>query len=288
MITKRQVVGALIPLGEFKEYGDQLKFNCPLCEANGAPIDKFNLEVNIAREMYHCWACHDSGTLYRAVKKFGLAEYAPLFKKQHDKEQIETKDLGILELPEQVYSVLRNEEATKYLIGERGLSKEIIKQRNVKWCFAGKHKNSIIFPSYLSTGALDYYVSHHFYTKKYYKCNKPNNVCFYESFIDRRVPVLLTEGIYDSLVVPNASPGLGTEINETTLAFLANCDVILGYDSFIERSVVKKAVGDLKSMGCSVENLDVPSEYEDLNDIAVKNKPLLKSLLLPFYTKFAI
>ena len=288
MITKKQIVTALIPLGDFKENGDQLKYNCPLCEANGAPIDKFNLEVNVSREMYHCWACHDSGGLYKAVSKFGLVEYAHLFKKQRDKSEAEEKEIQILEIPEQSYSVLRNKEATDYLINERGLSREIIKQRNIKWCFAGKRKNSIIFPSYLSNGALNYFVSHHFGTKKYYKCNAPNNICFYESFIDRRVPVLVTEGIYDALVVPNASPGLGTDLNETVLTFLANCDVIIGFDSFIAKGVVKKAQGDLKSMGCNVETLKVPSEYEDLNDLAVKNKPVLKSLLLPFYNKFTI
>lgn len=288
MITKKLVVSALIPLGDFKENGDQLKYNCPLCEADGAPIDKFNLEVNVAKEMYHCWACHDSGGLAKAARKFGLAEYATMFEKRRDNESEEIQEIKILELPEQCYSVLRNEDATKYLLNERGLTRDIIKQRNIKWCYGGRQKNSIIFPSYLPNGALNYFVSHHFITKKYYKCKAPNNICFYESFIDRRVPVIVTEGIYDALVVPNGQPNLGTDLTETTLTKLNNCDVIIGFDSFIAKGVVKKAQSDLKSMGCSVEVLKIPSEYEDLNDLAVRNKPLLKKLLIPFYSKFTI
>jgi len=288
MITKKQIITALVPLGDFKENGDQLKYNCPLCEANGAPVDKFNLEVNIIKEMYHCWACHDSGGLAKAARKFGLAEYAPLFSKKKDNEDEEIEESKILELPEQSYSVLRNQEATDYLLNERGLTREIIKQRNIKWCFGGRQKNSIVFPSYLPNGALNYFVSHDFITKKYYKCKAPNNICFYESFIDRRVPVIVTEGVYDALVIPNGCPGLGTTLTESTLTLLNNCDVIIAFDSFIEKKVVKKAYGDLKSMGCNVEILEVPVEYEDLNDLALNNKPLLKSLLLPFYTKFTI
>jgi len=285
MVTKKQVVKALAPLGNFKEFGDQLKYNCPLCEANGAPVDKFNFEVNIAKNVYHCWACHEKGIIAKAVRKFGIAAHAHLFDKQQESD-IEEIEVKILEIPQQSYSVLRNEEATKYLINERGLTKEMIKQRGIKWCFAGRHKNSILFPSYSLNGSLNYFVSHHFNSKKYYKCSAPNDMCFYESFLDKRAPIIVTEGVYDALVVPNACPSLGTSLTSSALTFLANCNVIIGFDSFIDKKVLKKTQNELKSMGCTVETLKIPAEYDDLNELAVRNKELLKSLLLPHYTKF--
>lgn len=286
MFNRNQVIKALLPLGDFKESGSQLKYNCPVCEANGAPDNKFNLEVNYEKNAFHCWAHGYKGTIFKLVTDLGIKELASLFKVDRSDLDKEEKQVKILELPEDSYTVLRNKEATAYLINQRGLTKEQIKQRSIKWCYGGRQKNCIIFPSYGTNGALNYFVSHNLISKKYYKCSAPNNICFYESFIDRRAPVIVTEGVYDALVVPNALPCLGAALTETALTFLANCNVILAFDSFFDKKLLKKSQADLKALGCNVDVLKIPVDYDDLNEIADQNKPLLKQLLLPYYNQF--
>ena len=54
-------------LGESKQgsYSNdvfQYQFNCPQCreENDGVPDGKFNLEVNLQIQRFHCWKCGDT------------------------------------------------------------------------------------------------------------------------------------------------------------------------------------------------------------------------------------
>lgn len=290
MIDERKLILALTPLGPYKSFGNQLKYNCSICEANGAPTDKFNLEVNPSKGIMHCWACHYKGTIFKLIQEHGVGDMARLFKREkHEETEEVNEEKKVLDLPREIYNVLKHKEATDYLLSERGLTKETLKQRNIKWCFGGRYKGSMIFPSYTEDGVLNYFVAHNLSTKKYLMCKGVSkNVCFYQSFVDKRSPVLITEGIYDALVVPNSLPCLGVELNEEMLTQLANCDVILAFDSFVSSKVPKIASKQLREMGAMVQIVQVPNEYDDINELAVTNKTLLKELLLPHYSRFTL
>ena len=69
-------------LGESKQgsYSNdvfQYQFNCPQCreENDGVPDGKFNLEVNLQIQRFHCWKCGDTdnmkGKVSYLIKRYG-------------------------------------------------------------------------------------------------------------------------------------------------------------------------------------------------------------------------
>ena len=168
-----QLKKALEPMGLVKTLGNQLKVNCPRCEGElGMEVDKFNLEVNYNKNMFHCWACNTSGNLHTLVKKYGVKEFASLFKTnlvdnfKDENSEVEEKPL---ELPKHAINVLNIPHAAKYLLNTRKIPKQKIRERNIKYCYDGEFKDCIIFPSYDSNNILNGFVSHNLTTKKYKK-----------------------------------------------------------------------------------------------------------------------
>ena len=60
----------------------QAQFNCPCCADNngGVPDGKYNLEVNLLKQVYMCWKCAytdgTSGSLLKLVRQYGTpAQY---------------------------------------------------------------------------------------------------------------------------------------------------------------------------------------------------------------------
>ena len=233
-----QLIRALKPLGDPKYSGLQLKYDCPRCLKAGSGEGKTNLEVqSTGTQLFHCWACNYKGHVSKLIKDYGYKEYLELFSNKQGLEPGEKVE--IFELPKYIQNVLNNKEATTYLLS-RGLTKSKIRERDVRFCYAGDLKDRIIFPSYNEHGELTCFVTHHLKTKKYSVRKKDNFVCFHQGFIDKRMPIILTEGIYDSLVVPNAIPTLGMTLSPELLAFLSNTTVILALDNDVVASVRKK------------------------------------------------
>jgi DNA primase len=280
--TLNQLIRALKPLGEIKQNYNGLKVNCPVCEKAGSSLNKFNLEVSYSKGIFHCWACHYKGSLWKLIKERGYKEYLDLFKLDIDQE---TTSLTIttFELPQYIINISNNKEAFNYLI-ERGLTFNKIKERGIKYCYAGDMKEGIIFPSYNLEGELTSYVIHYFKRGKYSVRKKDNHIGFYDSFVDKRSPIILVEGIYDALVVPNAIPMLGTTISDTLLTFLTNTDIIYIPDSDVkQRRVIKSMIIRLNTVCKSISYVKILSLYKDVNDIYVKNKVILTNSLKQYY-----
>ena len=132
IVDESLIVRALTPIGIPKFAGVQLRYNCPRCENElGMDIDKHNLEVNTVKLAYKCWACGQHGSVYNLVKKYGYSEFADYFKTKKDNIENNQTETKVFELPPYLVNVLNIPEAVEYLL-ERGLTKYIIKQRNVK------------------------------------------------------------------------------------------------------------------------------------------------------------
>jgi len=285
----KTILEALKPLGAYKKAGNQIKFNCPICEKSGAQTDKFNLELKItgpANGVAHCWACNYTGGLYKIVKDYGFKEYLHHFKSNKNLifdnvDEDEKKEL--VELPKYIYNVLNKPEATKYLLS-RGLTKEKIREREVKFCYSENYRDFIIFPSYNEQGSLTGFIAHNPKTKKYYiRKNHDQYICFYENFIDRRTPIILTEGIFDALVMPNAIPLTGLTVSSALLTFLSRTKIILAVDNDVKPKTLRALVKKLTSVCEKISLLTIDPKYKDINEEYLGDKLVLINNLKQFY-----
>ena len=287
--SKKQLLKALKPLGNCKVSGDQIRYNCPNCENElGMLPNKFNLEVvySVVKHFfaYHCWACGQHGTLYDLIKKHGFKEYLELFKKEKEdiKDFNADKQKREVELPKHTKSAVDDLAAFKYL-KNRGINKEKIIQRNIRVCFEGVHNNQLIFPSYNKKNELTAIVYHNFKEKQYRTKKNLSFKVFYESFIDKISLIILTEGIYDSLIIPNAIPLLGNEINEKLLNFLNGTRVLLILDSDLDKKIIKKRMKLLKSTCREVLLYNLNSFSKDLNEFYVLDEKKLRKEIISYY-----
>lgn len=281
--TLQDLINSLKPLGEHKTHGKQIKFNCRQCELDGNPIDKYNLEVNFFRNQYHCWCCNDSGSLYRLIKKYGFPEYLPLFKTTTDVDLLSNAvKIKQFDLPPHLISASQHKEAFDYLKTRRVTGSQI-KKFQIKYCFTGLYKNHLVFPSYTKNGKIVCYVTHSLSTKQYKTHKSQDFVCFWENHIDRNSKIILTEGIYDALSLPNAIPLLGLTISNKLLEWLADCDVMIAQDSVVNTKVKKENSKKLMTVTDKISYCKIPIEFEDPNKMAVKANDKLISLLSTFY-----
>jgi DNA primase len=279
--TYTQLKLALNPLGDVKEGGGELKYNCPRCEKAGAPKDKFNLQVRYSINAFHCWACDYKGPLFKLIKEYGYKEFLDLFQTTEKNIVNKTKQKRKqVYIPEYCINALNNDEARNYLFS-RKITKEQIIQRQIKYCYSGEHKGCIIFPSYNEQNKLTCFVSHNFKEGKYKNYKSEEFTVFYETFIDKRSPIILTEGVYDALVLPNAIPLLGLTISEKLLLFLSNTIVYLIVDSVVEKKQVKKMLKELNKV--SKASAIFLEGYKDANEAAQASPTALSCLLKNFY-----
>lgn len=232
----------------------QIQFNCPACsEDSGMPDGdgKYNLEVNLLRGQYRCWCCEYtndmSGRLSNLIKKYGgekllyqFREEVKSIKKskeyelhfvQEDLVFEEDEDL-IIKLPEKTFDFLfdgnkRELKALEYLKG-RGFTESMIIKFDLKYtdgyCSNRNFRNRIIIPSYGKYGELNYYTGRDYTDKsfrKYYNLEDSNRkeIIFNEKLINWDGDIVLLEGPFDHLVVPNSEPLLGKVINSDFYLF---------------------------------------------------------------------
>ena len=283
---KKELVYALKPLGEYKTNYNQLKYNCPICFKDPEKKrDAFNLEINTTTEIFHCWSCGYSGGVSKLITAYGHKEYLSFFKKPKLAKELELAkqvEEKVFDLPDSLVSASIISDSKECLL-KRGLTTEIIKGRGIKYCYSGKYKGSIIFPSYLED-SLHSFVSYNIVQGKYknHRKSKQDFTGFYLDFIDKNSPIIITEGVFDALVVPNAIPVLGTELNGNLLDFLFETNVILAFDKDVDDKKMKQLQKQLQSVCNKVTVLDV-EPYKDLNDIYLNDKNLLKEKLKEIY-----
>ncbi len=264
-------------LGRAKKRYNQISFCCPKpgCDQG----QKFNLELNTNTWIYHCWACHYKGHVTSLLKEYASNEsWKQLKEFQRDdnkKDQIKVKRKD-LELPESIPFFL-DKSVEDYLTNVRKIDKKLLIERNVRYVYLEESNlfNHILFPFYDITGEkLTGMCVQNFETKRYKNLGKLNYVP-YINFINPYWPVILTEGVYDSLSVINSIPLLGTEIPKEILEFCFDKQVILALDRFVsEEDKIDKA--NLLSYYGAKDVLIFSNQYKDLNEFHVEdNKGLV-------------
>lgn len=274
-------------LGESKQGGytdgcSSYEFNCPACaEEKGVDSDgKHNLAVNISLSspgmVYHCWRCGETsgmkGSLGSLIRKYGgkqlLKEYLDILNELKNSglydaslfsgDTSSLKEDTFIKLPETFRKIdlssLKNGNLAKYL-QKRKITQDIIDRYNIGFTTWDEKKYQdkcrIIFPSYDSTGFLNYWVGRD-YTgyenkRKYNNCvaDKKDVICF-EDKIEWDADIYLTEGIFDAIHIPvNGIPMLGKALDESYLLYRklvekANANIIIAIDADTNMSEVKR------------------------------------------------
>ena len=226
----------------------QIQFNCPMCsiDKNMENGDgKYNLEVNIKKNIFKCWVCGDtnemSGRIPNLIKRFGnndiLNKYKSILYKIRQsnlyKFKFSNNDFNLDNFKEETitlpdgFTKLNNRntnsiQALNYLI-KRGISQKIINKYNIGYIPIGFPLGGrIIIPSYDSFGCLNYWVGRDFLNRKNVikyanpksEFTKKTNIIFNEGKINPYADINIVEGPFDHIVVPNSIPLLGKSLKK--------------------------------------------------------------------------
>jgi DNA primase len=204
--------------------GNNHAFYCPICQHR-----KPKLEIDMETEQYNCWTCEPATkgrgivSLLKKVKAPAdkIAE-AKKYSKYKDKKQTTETQAIEVKLPDEYKPLtkyktsLTAKKALVYL-HNRGITDEDIIKYHIGFCETGRYRNAVIIPSYGEGGQLNFWIGRSFEKDATYKhfaprCDKAEIIGF-ENMINWNVPVILAEGIFDSMTIKsNCIPLFGKRI----------------------------------------------------------------------------
>ncbi len=222
-------------LGSSSASGGEHLFKCVFCTHH-----KKKLSINLNKDKYKCWICERAGTTHRLVKRLGtflqqqkwkeitgvieVSEFEKIILEQIVPEEKEKEQ--ILDLPKEFISLcnknygLTNLQPLAYL-EKRGIKKQDILRWKIGYCPSGEYKERIIVPSFNLDGKCNYFIARS-YVKNYFKYKNPpesKDIIFNELMIDWEDDIVITEGVFDALKIPNSIPILGSSLREGTKLF---------------------------------------------------------------------
>ncbi|HYH03217.1 MAG TPA: hypothetical protein VEC37_08960, partial [Bacillota bacterium] len=159
-------------LGIPRSSNGQLRYNCPKCDKG----NKYNLEICINEKLnkylaFHCWSCHFKGHISSLLYEYATSNEwraLPEFKRKEHHVAV-TEDEVVLALPKHTIEFHKSEIAYRYLMGERRMSAQFLRERNVLYVYSewDEFYNKIIFPYYDDDNRLIAFTTHDLTTKKY-------------------------------------------------------------------------------------------------------------------------
>ena len=246
MFRNKRLVNLLAEIFGFPrrfDHGDvEVEYNCPHCD-NGQ--NKFNMVVNTDNHVFHCWACGYKGRASRLFWDFGndrqklewksMDKYVPETKSSKSSEPLVLT--GFRSLRMKWKDSLTYRAAMRYL-RKRNIGPDLIDKWDICYAEDGKYRDRIIIPSRNLGGKMEYFVARDIFDTQKLKYKNPESrkadIIFGEKFIDWGKPVVLTEGVFDAMVLYNSVPLLGSKIEGhnrlLTKIFMCNTPIILGFD----------------------------------------------------------
>jgi hypothetical protein len=210
--------------------GTNYAFFSPFC-SHYKPKLEINLATMDGKNPWHCWISNEKGkTIHSLFKKLKVDRelFTELNKIVSDYKPSTKVELTIpkLELPNEFVALssikkssLKNPTIKRALIylKNRNISAVDIKRYNIGTCDSGEYKNMVIIPSYDGDGNLNYFVGRSILTDSFIKYKNPNvskNIIPFELYINWKMPLILTEGVFDAIAAKiNAIPLLGKTIS---------------------------------------------------------------------------
>ncbi len=237
-------------LGESKNgtnYNGWTSYCCPSCaEEKGVENDgKFNLEVNITQGSWcHCWRCGYSGKLSKLIREYGgmslLQEYKEALKSIQASQMYafgaddDTKfeEAQTLYLPQGFKKIKPDDPNAKFAyeyLAKRGLNQYFIDKFNIGYTGIDAKDYSmrqrIVIPSYDFNNDLNYWVGRDYTGTSNYRYKNPKvekrQIVFNENLVNWYEDIVLVEGPFDHIVVPNSIPLLGKTIDSDHAVYKA-------------------------------------------------------------------
>lgn len=271
----QQIYNILVSfLGESKQGGydkniSQYQFNCPKCTEDNynIPDYKYNLEIclSITKLAYKCWKCCDTdgtkGNLSKLVKKYGGTKLYKTYKEtlksiiSYELYNIDTTYLAStlndethVHLPSSFKLINDiNKCDNKYVVNylkKRKITQQIISKFKIGYTDNTDKdyycRNRIVVPSYDEYGCLNYWSARDFLGNakiKYKNCKaKKTDLIFCESLINYDADIILCEGTFDALYIPNSISLLGKTLKKDSklyrdLLIKSNGKIIICLDS---------------------------------------------------------
>lgn len=262
-------------LGSAQKSGSEYLFFCPAHEHH-----KAKLSVNLEKNVSKCWVCGETFRSLRfLVRKYGRRDHKEAWQKisgQIDlSELIETKEEYKVELPKEFRPI------TEFASGDIFRAKRLLDSKNV-WnrrilyklgiCRTGQYRERIIIPSFDVRGNLNYFVGRTYAgntERKYVQPPAPGQIIFNDYMIDWRQPVIFVENPFDSMVVPNSIPLLGSTLSDGTLLFAKICElseeVVVSLDLDAEKKE-DMVVKTLQECGLTVTFLEKRKDFSEMTE----------------------
>lgn len=259
MENEQEVIYELLVevLGEPKKsykQSTQITFDCPVCDNGG---HKGNFEVNLDKDVYHCWACGDTegthGPLGKLFDNFGTKKQKKLYLLVRPEEKSEKKTkYNKIKLPEGFTKISKcnlkyppHREGINYL-KSRGITDEMCEKFGIGLTSEGAFSSRIVIPSYDKKGELNYFVARSWNPRAKQKYMNPkaekDKIIFNEANINWEEDIYLCEGMFDAVFLPNAIPMLGKHLSDllfSTIYEKAKKNIIICMDGDAYQDGVK-------------------------------------------------
>jgi len=270
-------------LGEPQRSGHEYLFFCVYCKHH-----KKKLSLNLDKGKYKCWICDASGPITRLVRKHGtftqlqawrqltgqveIADFDSLFSQKDEK----TAEEQTISLPEEFVSLcnlnssLTSVQARNYL-AKRGIEKGDILRWKLGYCADGEYSGRIIAPSFNLDGKCNYFVGRTYtkHWKKYMNPPEGRDIIFNELYVDWDDDVVLCEGVFDAIKVPNSVPILGSTLREDSKLFMQivknDSAIYLALDPDAEKKI-EKLVESLLRYGIEVYKIPI-APFKDVGEM---------------------
>lgn len=228
----------------------QLQFSCPKCQERDGTQErnKYHLEVNLAKGLFHCWKCSSidenmQGTIYKLIRKYGNSELLRQYKDAvNEFKQTSLYELKFTEddfagdyadLIDDGLALPKNYVKFQKGVNDKTRAFQYLQKRGIDWPIIEdfhigyttyqednkKGSNRIILPSFDKYGDLNYWTGRDFTgNDKRQRYDNPKvdrkSIIFNEEKVVWNADITLVEGPFDSIVVPNSIPLLGKQLND--------------------------------------------------------------------------
>lgn len=270
-------------LGEPQRSGNEYLFYCVYCKHH-----KKKLSLNLEKGKYKCWICDAAGPIQRLVRKHGtflqlqawreltgqveIADFDTLFTQKVEAEQEEQA----VSLPEEFVSLcnrntsLTSVQAKNYLYS-RGIDHGDVLRWKIGFCPVGQYAERIIVPSFNLDGKCNYFVGRTYskHWKKYMNPPESRDIIFNELMIDWDEDVVLCEGVFDALKIPNSIPILGSTLREDSKLFAQivknDSAIYLALDPDAEKKI-EHLIEALLRYGIEIYKIEI-RPYKDVGEM---------------------
>lgn len=259
-------------------------FHCPFCNH---PKPKLNVSLDTGA--WGCWVCGSedgSKSKGRSVAVLFSRVNAPkdkierakvLWNERRDQSKVNKKNQ--LTLPDDYQPLwiedgsFFNTKARNYLINKRKLTKLDLVKYRIGHCLNGRYSNRIIFPSYDTSGQLNFFSGRSYLENPVIKFLIPKeidkDIITYEDQINWREPVILVESQLDAITIRrNAVPLNGKMVMDRLKQKIIDEQVpkvIMCLDGDANLSLMQQARYFIKN-GIPVYKVDLPVD-QDPNSI---------------------